>query len=119
VSEGWPISPELRARVVQECAAILDMRTESPRLLALKLHAARLLVQADEVNVRRERNQTRRDTDETQAQLDGLRALLATREGRSALGRLTELQMPQGAAVSPRGDAPDVIDQTKENKVRG
>jgi hypothetical protein len=101
VSEGWPIPPELRARVVQEWEAILDMRTASPRLLALKLHAARLLVQADAVNVRRERNQTRRDTAETQTQLDGLRALLATQEGRAALGKLTELQPAQLPDGSP------------------
>jgi hypothetical protein len=91
---------------VQECEAILDMRTESPRLLALKLHAARLLVQADAVNVRRERSQTRRDSAETQAQLDGLRALLATPAGRAALARMTDLPVPPEAAVSPAPDPP-------------
>jgi hypothetical protein len=104
VSEGWPIVPELRARVVQECEAILDMRAASPRLLALKVHAARLLVQADAVNVRRERNAVAARCDELDAQVGAMHELLATPEGRAALARLTELPMPQGAALSPPGD---------------
>jgi hypothetical protein len=104
VSEGWPILPELRARVVQECEAILDMRAASPRLLALKLHAARLLVQADAVNVRRERTAVAERGQEVSAQVGALHELLASPEGRRALCALTERAMPQGAAVRSPGD---------------
>ena len=74
------------------------MTTDSPRLLALKLHAARLLVQADTVNVRRERTRVTANRQDATAHTDRLRALLASPEGRAALTKLTDA--PQPAAGS-------------------
>jgi hypothetical protein len=88
--EGWPITPEVRQQVVDEALNIL----QTARSPARRLAAARVLIAADTVNVRREANAVMERNGERSALTDVLgatyRAALENAETRELLIRLDE-----------------------------
>src|SRR4051812_18151826 len=72
VREGWPISPEIRSKVVEMAVRILDTPGDKRHVAAMKI-----LLLADSLNVRREANVVAEHSAESSLALSTLRAALA------------------------------------------
>src|SRR5262245_18984668 len=85
--EGWPITPEIRQEVVGRVLGILRAAKSPSRQLC----AARVLIAADALNVRREANDVQESTAESTSVRDVAARLLATAEGRDLAARQAAL----------------------------
>lgn len=101
LTNGWDVTPELRALVLGEVSTILRDR-EATRYH--KLAAAKVVALCDSLNVRREGHAVQERGNELTAGAAALRAALAVPEAREALARVSEAMSgpsspPQSGAV--------------------
>ena len=90
IREGWPVAEDVRADVVEMAIACVRDPLASPNR---RIAAARLLVLADTVNVRREAIASEEHRAEISASTSVLRAALQTPAAREALAQLAA-EMP-------------------------
>lgn len=107
LDQRWPLTPEQRAEIVQTALELLRDGKSAQRT---RLAAARVLVAADQVNVRREATEAadgrQQSADATALLKEGFRSP----EARALLARLTEL----GCLPAPQAGA-DQATATSDN----
>jgi hypothetical protein len=104
---GWPVSPAERREVIEKCLSILRDPSAS---LTRQLGACRVIVQADQCNVQRERTDQRSRGQDLREQAGVLRSILATPQGRELLAQLADLPRPEQPSPEhhpPPGQEPD------------
>jgi hypothetical protein len=110
LSEGWPLSAEMRQRCVEEAFAILDDKTSTKYH---KLGALRVIALWSRENAYLRRTQTLADTAELSAQTARLAAALKNPKYASLLDQLaddlsapTPPALPEGQSPPPQGNTP-------------
>ena len=95
LKEDWPLTASERREVIQEALAVLRS-DQSPRC---KMTAARVLVAADLVNVRREGLSSRERSADLDSALTSLQSMLSSPESRRLLAQLAQANLagPPGA----------------------
>lgn len=119
VNHAWPVGPQERQEVVDAAMRVLRNSGSEVRVLA----AAKVLVQADLVNVRREANQIAERSQDVAAATAALRAALASPAARDALANLSDQlcqEQPGGQAhqdspvTLPAPPGPHVVEEERE-----
>lgn len=112
LNRGWPISEETRLAIIQDAIALA---TNPEKTDKVRLQAMRVLIMADSLNVRRERNEQDGTQGEKRIQVERFRALLESGQSQQILTELNKLTLSE----NPTPPTPPALLEPKEGEGGG